>query len=142
MARYVYQCPLRWSDMDAFGHVNNARFLTLYEEARVALMFNAAKKHGLGSFAEGVVIARHEIDYLRPVDYGIGSGDGDASPEVRIELWASEIRNSAFTVDYELYDDGRLAGRAKSVLVPFDLAGGRPRRLSGPEREFLEDWRG
>ena len=142
MARFVYHCPLRWSDMDAFQHVNNARFLTLYEEARVALMFNAAKKHGLTSFAEGVVIARHEIDYLRPVDYGIGSGEDGASPEVRIELWASEIRNSSFVVDYELFDDGRLASRAKSVLVPFDLATGRPRRVSAGEREFLEAWRG
>ena len=35
--KYVYECALRWSDMDAYGHVNNARFLTLYEEARVAL---------------------------------------------------------------------------------------------------------
>lgn len=142
MARYVYHCPLRWSDMDAFQHVNNARFLTLYEEARVALMFNGAKKHGLTSFAEGVVVARHEIDYLRPVDYGIGSGDGDSSPEVRIELWASEVRNSSFVVDYELFDDGKVASRAKSVLVPFDLQTGRPRRVSGEEREFLEAWRG
>jgi len=145
MARYVYHCPLRWSDMDAFQHVNNARFLTLYEEARVALMFNAAKKHGLTSFAEGVVVARHEIDYLRPVDYGIGSGDGDSSPEVRIELWVGEIRNSSFVVDYELFDDvepgGGTASRAKSVLVPFDLGSGRPRRMSGEERDFLEAWR-
>ncbi|GIG68615.1 acyl-CoA thioesterase [Phytomonospora endophytica] len=146
MARYVYHCPLRWSDMDAFQHVNNARFLTLYEEARVALMFNGAKKFGLTSFAEGVVVARHEIDYLRPVDYGIGSGDGDSSPEVRIELWASEIRNAAFVVDYELFDDqksaGKVASRARSVLVPFDLVAGRPRRISEAEREFLEAWRG
>ncbi|GLZ75854.1 thioesterase [Actinorhabdospora filicis] len=141
MARYVYHCPLRWSDMDAFQHVNNARFLTLYEEARVALMFNAAKQHGLTSFAEGVVIARHEIDYLRPVDYGIGSGEGHKSPEVRIELWVHEIRNSAFVVDYELFDDGRVASRARSVLVPFDLEAKRPRRINDAERAFLEAFR-
>jgi len=38
--------------MDAYGHVNNARFLTLYEEARVAMFFIGARKHGLGSFRE------------------------------------------------------------------------------------------
>ena len=35
--RFAYECPLRWSDMDAYGHLNNSRFLTLYEEARAAL---------------------------------------------------------------------------------------------------------
>ena len=143
MARYVYDCPLRWSDLDAFGHVNNARFLTLYEEARVAMMFNAAKARGLTSFTDGVVVARHEIDYLRPVDYDYGSGEGDGhgAPHVRIELWVNEIRNSSFSVDYELFDDGRLASRARTVLVPFDLTAGRPRRISDAEREFLTDWR-
>jgi len=55
--------------MDVYGHVNNARFLTLYEEARVAFMFVGGRERGLTSFEEGIVIARHEVDYLRPVDY-------------------------------------------------------------------------
>ncbi|CAM3146039.1 acyl-CoA thioesterase [Stackebrandtia soli] len=131
MARYTYHCALRWSDMDAFGHVNNARFLTLYEEARVAMMFTGAESGGLSSFREGVVIARHEIDYLRPVDYG---------DPVRIDLWVSEIRNSSFVVDYELFDDDKLASRARSVLVPYDLTAGRSRRVSEAERAFLEEW--
>ena len=67
--RYIYECPLRWSDLDVFGHVNNALFLTLYEEARVALFFVGARETGLTSFEEGIVIARHEIDYLRQVDH-------------------------------------------------------------------------
>ena len=45
--RFVYDCPVRWSDMDAYGHVNNARFMTLYEEARVALMFTGARDAGI-----------------------------------------------------------------------------------------------
>ena len=68
--RFVYDCPVRWSDMDAFGHINNARFLTLYEEARIALMFTAAREHGLTSFEEGVVIARHEVDEQRHRECG------------------------------------------------------------------------
>lgn len=131
MARYTYLCVPRWSDMDVYGHVNNARFLTLYEEARVAMMFTGARKTGLTSLEEGVVIARHEIDYLRPVDYG------DA---VRIEMWLVEIRPSRFVVAYELFDDDVVASRARSVCVPFDLAAGRPRRLSDAEREFLTPW--
>jgi acyl-CoA thioester hydrolase len=129
--RYVFDCPLRWSDLDAYGHVNNARFLTLYEEARVALMFNFAREQGLTSFEQGVVISRHEVDYLRPVDHG---------HRVTIELWVEEIRPSRFVIAYELFDEGTLASRARSVLVPFDLGFGRPRRLSEQERLFLEAW--
>jgi len=117
--------------MDAYGHVNNARFLTLYEEARVALMFVGARRHGLTTLEDGIVISRHEVDYLRPVDYG-----GD----VRIEMWIEEIRASRFVVAYELFDDGALASRARSVCVPFDLAAGRPRRLTEAERAFLEPY--
>jgi len=114
--------------MDAYGHVNNARFLTLFEEARVAMFFVGARAHGLGSFEEGIVIARHEIDYLKPVDYG---------HPVRIEMWISQLRAASFTVSYELFDEGTLASKAKSVCVPYNLTEGFPRRLSEAEREFL-----
>ena len=110
--RFVYDCPVRWSDMDAYGHVNNARFLTLYEEARVALLFIGAREAGLTSLEEGIVIFRHEVDYLRPVDYG---------RPVRIEMWIEEMRPSRFTVAYELFAGDELASRARSICVPFDL---------------------
>jgi len=131
VTKYVHDVAVRWSDMDVYGHVNNARFLTLYEEARVAMFFDAARKHGLGSFEEGIVIARHEIDYLRPVDYG---------EPLRIEMWVSQMRAAAFTVSYELFDDGELASRAKSVCVPYNLVQGHPRRLSDAEKEFLRPY--
>src|SRR5947199_4914544 len=117
--------------MDVFGHVNNARLLTLYEEARVALMFVGGRERGITSLEQGVVISRHEVDYLRPVDY--------AHP-VRIELWIEELRPSRFVVAYELFDKDTLASRARTVCVPFDLAMGRPRRLRDDEREFLLPW--
>jgi acyl-CoA thioester hydrolase len=139
-ARYVYHCALRWSDLDAYGHVNNARFLTLYEEARVALMFVGGRAWGLSSFADGVVIARHEIDYLRPVDYALGRASAEQAPMVRVELWVEEIRASRFTIGYELFDGEVLASRARSVLVPYDLERGQPRRLTEDEQAFLQPY--
>ncbi|WP_041831984.1 thioesterase family protein [Actinoplanes sp. N902-109] len=129
--KFTWNVAVRWSDMDAYGHVNNARFLTLYEEARVALFFTAARAAGVTSFEEGIVISRHEVDYLRPVDYG---------EDVRIELWVSQLRAASFTVSYELFDEGVLASRAKSVCVPYNLAEGFPRRLSDAERDFLKPY--
>jgi len=129
VTRWVQDVAVRWSDKDVYGHVNNARFLTLYEEARVAMFFTGAREHRLTSFEDGIVIARHEIDYLRQVDYG---------HPVRIEMWISQLRAASFTVSYELFDGDVLASRAKSVCVPYNLAEGYPRRLSEAERDFLK----
>jgi acyl-CoA thioester hydrolase len=131
MQRFIQDVAVRWSDLDAYGHVNNARFLTLYEEARVALFFTGARAHGLTSFEEGIVIARHEIDYLRQVSF---------EDPVRVELWISELRAARFTVNYELFDGTVLASRAKSVCVPYNLANAHPRRLSEAERDFLQPY--
>lgn len=139
MSRYIHHVPLRWSDMDVYGHVNNARILTLYEEARVALFFVGARRKGLTSFEEGIVIARHEVDYLRPVDYRAGP-DGADCPQVRVEMWVEEIRPSRFSIGYELVDGVAVASRARSVCVPYDLRTQRPRRITDAERAFLDEW--
>jgi len=138
--RFSYECALRWSDLDAYGHINNSRFLTLYEEARVALFFLGAKEKGLTSFEDGIVIFRHEVDYLRPVDYGTGPSGAPRAPSVRIELWVEDVRPSRLTVAYELFDEEVVASRARSVCVPVNLATRAPRRLSDAERAFLADW--
>ena len=61
--RYVTQVRVRWSDLDAFRHVNNARTVTLLEEARVDWLFAEAARHGVDRLTEGIVVARLEIDY-------------------------------------------------------------------------------
>ena len=129
--RYQFSCPLRWSDMDAYGHVNNARFLTLYEEARVALFFLGARDLGLTSFEDGIVIARHEVDYLRPVNYG---------DPAEITMWVEQIRAAQFTIGYEFFSGPAVVSRARSVCVPFNLGQGYPRRLSDQEKAFLTRW--
>lgn len=138
MTRHVYQCPLRWSDMDAFGHVNNVTFLTYLEEARVDLLLNAGGPVGAQMLATGVVIARHEVDYRRPLVHRMAP--------VSIEVWASEIRASSFHIGYRVVDSAEAGGdtedilyiEAESVLVPYDLTGQSVRRLTDGEREFLE----
>ncbi|HEY9390340.1 MAG TPA: thioesterase family protein [Mycobacteriales bacterium] len=141
MSRHTYLCPLRWADMDPFGHVNNTLFVAYLEQARVDLLFHRASQEGIRTISEGTVVARHEIDYLRPVRY--------QHRPLRIDIWCSRIAGASFTMDYEIFDgtDGTtgsktgarewLAARARSLLVPYDLAAGRPRRLTPGEREFL-----
>lgn len=131
MARFKVDVALRWSDMDTFGHVNNNKFMVLLEEARVAMMFTAAEEAGLPGFRQGVVVARHEVDFLLPVV---------VPAETRVELWIERIGNSSFTFAYELIANDKLALRAKSVMVPYNVETQRPRRVTDVERAFLEQW--
>ena len=119
---------MRWMDMDAFAHVNNSAYLAYLEEARIAMFFDRYD----ASFAKGTVIARHEIDYLRPIVYHQGS--------LRLEVWVDRIRGASFTVHYEVFDAGQLSARASSDCVTYDFGIGRPRRLTAEEREVLASY--
>jgi acyl-CoA thioester hydrolase len=123
---------MRWSDMDAFGHVNNVVFLRYLEEARIDFTFTHAGEVGEQAFSEGSVVARHEIDYLRPLVY--------RPAPVTIETWLTRLGNASFTVAYEIKDEDTVYVRASTVVVPFNLAQGRPRRLTASERAFLADY--
>ncbi|MFD3516785.1 acyl-CoA thioesterase [Streptomyces sp. NPDC058657] len=133
MARHIYSCPLRWSDMDAFGHVNNVVFLRYLEEARIDFMFRLAPGEGSTSFTGGSVVARHEIDYVRPLVH--------RHEPVTIESWVTKIGAASLTIAYEIKDPEQVYVRASTVVVPFNLAEGRPRRISAEERSFLEEYR-
>ncbi|MFF4355865.1 acyl-CoA thioesterase [Streptomyces sp. NPDC001107] len=126
--RHIYRCPLRWSDMDAYGHVNNAIFLRYLEEARIDFLSLRGKESKQGS-----VVARHEIDYKRQLVH--------RPDPVDIELWVTEIRAASFTVTYEVKDEDLVYVRASTVVVPFDFETQRPRRITSEEREFLEGYR-
>ena len=58
MARHTFLCPMRWSDMDAYGHVNNVVFLRYLEEARIDLLLRAAGPDGRAMLDGGVVVGR------------------------------------------------------------------------------------
>ncbi|MBO8195560.1 acyl-CoA thioesterase [Streptomyces oryzae] len=133
--RHSYQCPLRWSDMDAFGHVNNAVYLRYLEEARIDFLSRAARRADPEAFTGGTVVARHEIDYLRQLVH-------QADP-VTVELWVEKLAAASVTFGYEIKDPKSAEGpfvRARTVVVPYNLKEGYPRRLSAAERSFLEGY--
>ncbi|MEU6676090.1 thioesterase family protein [Streptomyces sp. NPDC046853] len=129
MSRHIYSCPLRWSDMDAFGHVNNAVFLRYLEEARIDFMFRLAPGDGSPSFSGGSVVARHEIDYVRPLVHR-------HSP-VTIESWVTKIGAASLTISYEVKDPEQVYVRASTIVVPFNLEAQRPRRITAEEKAVL-----
>lgn len=125
---FVYHCPVRWGDLDAQGHVNNAAYVDYLQEARVHFLLNGPPAMRL-LLDSGVLVVSHSVEYLRP----IGFGDRPLS----IEVWVDGIGGSRFWIGYEVFDGDDRAARARTAVVPFDLAGGVLRRLTAEEREIL-----
>jgi acyl-CoA thioester hydrolase len=125
----------RWSDLDAYAHVNNVTWLEYLQEARVDMLFVHAPARGAEGLAEGVLVVRAEIEYRRAMLF--------RQEPYPIEMWVSKIGAASFTISYEIADadDGRghrlLYGRASTVLAPVDPVTGRARRLHDIERDVL-----
>jgi acyl-CoA thioester hydrolase len=130
---YRVDVPLRWSDMDAYGHVNNVQFLRLLEDARV-IGFQDWFGQDRSLLTEGVVVARHEIEYLAPLDF--------RHAPISVDMWATKISGASFILAYEVRDPAdvglTLYARAETTLVPYDFVTARPRRLRPDEQVVLE----
>lgn len=113
MARHRLVIPLRWADFDALAHVNNVRYLEFMQDARVSLIH----EFGLptSSLTEtGHLVARNEIDYLRPI--------GVNDHEVAVDLWISRFGGASYDIEYVIADaSGVPCARAKSVMVTVDM---------------------
>jgi acyl-CoA thioester hydrolase len=118
---------VRFSDLDALGHVNHAVFISYLEHARTnwwrALIGERAFQE------EGFVMARVEMDYRKP----IGLGD-----QVRVELRCAHLGRTSFTLAYKVIrePDGVMLAEAQTVQVMVDFATMRPRAL----RPTTEAW--
>jgi len=143
MTRVHVPVTLRWSDLDAYGHVNNARLLTLLEEARIEVFWPGRVSDGAPLPDMQMdddtlsLIARQEIEYLAPL------------PHVRepldIELWLGSIGGASLEVNYEVHaprgaERDVLFARAATTLVMVDARTTRPRRISARERALWEPY--
>ena len=134
MARFTARVAMRWSDMDAYGHVNNVQFLTYVEEARVE-MFQAVPplsgaEHRVDQVSAGILVKSSEITYVRPLFH--------RPAPVPIDVWVTKVGAAHFSLAYEVHDDdGTVYARAASVMVPYDFGAERPRRLTEQEKSWL-----
>ena len=136
MARFVAQVPMRWTDQDVYRHLNNARAVTLLEEARVVMVFDAAEAAGVPGFRDGLLVVGLHVDYRRQIPY---RADG-----LRVAMHVDEIRAASFRITYAMHDGpgevDPVAVSAWTGMAVYDLAAQRPRRLTAGEREYLGRW--
>jgi acyl-CoA thioester hydrolase len=116
---------IRWSDVDAFGHVNNAVYATYLEECRDEWLEGALDR---GESAWDFVIARLAIDFRRELRL-----EDDA---VLVRCRLERIGTSSLTTREEIRAGDEVAAEAEAVLVARDGQGSRP--LSDGERAAIE----
>ena len=141
MTRLNISIPLRWSDFDAYAHVNNAEMFRLLEEARIQAFW--INDDGSGSSSMAILdarpgakvvalIARQEIEYLLPIPY--------MRQPLDVELWIGRLGGASLEISYEVYSpEGQeprlLYTRAATTLVMVELATGKPQRMTDEQRE-------
>jgi acyl-CoA thioester hydrolase len=112
--KHVSSVAIRFSDIDAFGHVNNAVYLTYFEEARVRF-FDDVVEWGYDWTNEGVILARAEVDFIVPVHF---------KDEIKIVTYCSRIGTKSFDLSYQMvkYIEGKevLLSACTTVMVAFD----------------------
>jgi acyl-CoA thioester hydrolase len=129
--RYTTEVRVRWSDLDAYGHVNNAKALTLLEEARVDWLFTEATRRGATGLTGGMVVSRLSVHYKRSITFG---------PPVSVSMGVVELKSVSTTVDYIVTAEDEVAITATTQLVPVDPVNWRPRRWDTAERAFLTEY--
>ncbi|CAN5292820.1 thioesterase family protein [soil metagenome] len=145
--RMHVEIPLRWSDFDAYAHVNNASMLRLLEEARIQAFWKpdadsaAVRETALLDMRPGAetmnVISRQEIEYLVSIPY--------LRKPVDIEMWFGRISGASLEICYEVYspvgvEPRVLYTRAATTVVTIDRETGRPKRLPTQNRATWDQY--
>jgi acyl-CoA thioester hydrolase len=123
---------VRWDDLDAMGHVNNAKYLTYAQEAR----FLWATEEFSGAMKETslieMVVARAEVDFIEPIYEG--------GRFVEVEISVEKIGNTSFNMLFTIQDKGTVFAKVRTVQVAVSLETRKSRPLSDKEREFLSNY--
>ncbi|GAB4538626.1 MAG: thioesterase family protein [Anaerolineales bacterium] len=126
--RFFYPTEVRYGDLDPQGHVNNAKYLTYFEQARIHYLIQLGLFGKDQSFMEvGVIVADVHITYHAPTHY--------ADP-IKVGVRTVKIGNKSLTTEQALVhaETGAALASATIVLVTFDYEGLKP--ISVPQ-----EWR-
>lgn len=139
--------PLRWGDMDAYGHINNVEVVRLLEEARIHAFGPPGGTAGLGeeppvalfsSLNEGMqaLVVEHRIQYTATLDY--------RNIPLKVAVWVGQLKAASFTISYRLHDPitGRVCVKAETILAVVDIDSGALLRITDEQKRRLSPFLG
>ena len=124
--RHRTTLQVRFRDIDAFGHVNNAVYFSYIELARVRYLLEVLQSDQPIQRLP-LILARVELDFRSPIAFG---------EDVTVETRVDEVGRTSFSMQHRMTagPEGRLVGDVQTVLVTYDYASARP--MSVPD-----EWR-
>jgi len=111
---FFHPVEVRYGDLDPQGHVNNAKHLTYFEQARIAYMIELGLFTKDQSFMEiGVILADIHITYLAPIYFG---------EQIKVGVRAAKLGNKSMTWDQNIVDakTGKELAKGEVVMVTYD----------------------
>lgn len=115
--RFSYPIHVRYADLDAQGHVNNAMYFTYMEQARFEYMVAAGLwQPGQDFLSVGTIVAEAACAYKRPILLG---------QTVDVAVRTSKIGNKSSILEYRLTVDGEEMATGRTVQVAYDYRAGR-----------------
>ena len=129
MARFTTEIQMRFRDLDAMGHVNNAVYLTYCELARTQFYLKHAFKRSLHDI--DFILAHVDMDYISAAEWG---------DQIEVSVWPSKIGESSFTLSYEprAKKTGRVLATSTSVQVAYDYDKKKTKTIPPEFRKMLE----
>ncbi|PHQ37645.1 thioesterase [Halorubrum persicum] len=131
MTTYTTEIDVRFRDIDAMGHVNNAVYATYLEQARTTY-FRDVLDADLSSIA--TVLASLSIDFRRPVELTDGT--------VAVEIAIDELGTSSVTMAHDIRTGGEVVAEAEATLVSLDPDSGKPAPIPDEHRSAIESYHG
>lgn len=132
---FYHLIEVRYGDLDPQGHVNNAKFLTYMEQARVFYLKQLKLWEG-GSFINmGIILADVQITFKKAIQFG---------DPIRVGVRISRIGNKSMTSEYRLEDarDASLFATGSSVLVAYDYHKNHPVSIPDEWRKAIQKFEG
>jgi len=136
--RHRTTLQVRFRDIDAFGHVNNAVFFSYVELARIRYLLDVLEPDEPFDRLP-LILARVELDYRSPITFGA---------EVVVDTRVERVGRTSFAMSHRMTVEpgGRLAGDVQTVLVVYDYATASPipvpddwrRRIAAHERTTFD----
>jgi acyl-CoA thioester hydrolase len=124
---FVHRDTVRYRDVDAWGHVNNAVYLTYCEDARMAYLAHLGLMRSVEEAR--MILARAEIDFRSPTRAG---------ESLEVGVRAGAVGTKSFVLEYAIHAPDRLVAESRSVLVAYDYERAQAVEIPDEWRSVLE----
>ncbi|MEW5869236.1 MAG: thioesterase family protein [Chloroflexota bacterium] len=131
--RFYHPIEVRYGDLDPQGHVNNAKYMTYFEQARVSYVVHLGLWRGGSFFEIGFILADVHLTFKAPLHFG---------QKVRVGVRTTRLGNKSLTMEYSLedVDSEQTLATSSSVLVTYDYRQGKTIPIPEHWRKTITDF--